>query len=92
MPGDIQRLFSMINQADLPYRVFEDQAAAGDKTAPQTPPQVVRETPVVERRVPANEDVESAHAGLFRAYNVEAALSASRGRSLTGIFDRMAHR
>ena len=25
MPRDINRLFSMINQADLPYQVFEDQ-------------------------------------------------------------------
>jgi len=88
MPGDIQRLFSMINQADLPYRVFEDRAAATDKVAPQA----VREPQVIERRVPANEDVESAHAGLFRAYNVEAALSASQGRPLSDIFRRMADR
>lgn len=88
MPGDIQRLFSMINQADLPYRVFEDRAATSEKPAPQTE----REPQTIERRVPANEDVESAHAGLFRAYNVEAALSASLGRPLADIFRRMAER
>lgn len=96
MPGDIQRLFSMINQADLPYRVFEDRTAAGDVSAPQatsqTPPLAAREPQVIERRVPANEDVESAHAGLFRAYNVEAALSASQGRPLADLFRRMAGR
>jgi hypothetical protein len=93
MPGDIQRLFSLINQADLPYRVFEDRAAAGgEKPVLQSAPQVQREPQVIERRVPANEDVESAHAGLFRAYNVEAALSASQGRPLAGIFRRMANR
>jgi hypothetical protein len=77
MPGDIQRLFSMINQADLPYRVFEDRAAAGEKPALQsaTPAHIEahREPPVIERRVPANEDVESA-------------LCASEGRPLAAIF------
>ena len=86
----------MIKQADLPYRVFEDRTAAGEKpmlqTAPQNAPQTAREPQVIERRVPANEDVESAHAGLFRAYNVEAALSASKGRPLADIFRRMAAR
>lgn len=92
MPGDIQRLFSMINQADLPYRVFEDRVAAGEKPVFQGATQAHethREPPIIDRRVPANEDVESAHAGLFRAYNVEAALSASQGRPLAGIFRRM---
>lgn len=92
MPGDIQRLFSMINQADLPYRVFEDRAAAGENPTPKAAPQAQREPQVIERRVPANEDVESAHAGLFRAYNVEAALSASQGRPLASIFRRMSDR
>jgi hypothetical protein len=92
MPGDIQRLFSMINQADLPYRVFEDRAVAGEKPVLQSAPQARREPQVIERRVPANEDVESAHAGLFRAYNVEAVLSASNGRPLAGIFRRMVNR
>ncbi len=96
MPGDIQRLFSMINQADLPYRVFEDRAAAGEKPVLQSASkghgETHREPPVIERRVPANEDVESAHAGLFQAYNVEAALSASQGRPLAAIFRRMADR
>ena len=92
MPGDIQRLFSMINQADLPYRVFEDRAAAGEKPVLPNPIETHREPQVIERRVPANEDVGSAHAGLFRAYNVEATLSASNGRPLASIFRRMAGR
>lgn len=92
MPGDIQRLFSMINQADLPYRVFEDRVLAGDRSAPQVAAQMAREPQVIERRVPANEDIESAHAGLFQAYNVEAALSASQGRPLAEIFRRMGKR
>ena len=90
MSGDIQRLFSIINQTDLPYQVFEDQ-----KPQPQAPktdaaPIMPKEATIIERRMPANEDVASAHVGLFRAYNVEAALSPPPQRPLADIFRRMA--
>ena len=93
MVGDINRLFSKIKQSDLPYQVFEDRAAETDRPvsakAVSTPVAPI-DVATIERRMPANEDVASAHAGLFRAYNVEAVLSAEQGRPLADIFRRMA--
>lgn len=78
MPGDVNRLMSMINQANLPYQVFEEAAA---------PPPVVVEveacvdfltvapvvTPAPAAKVsvlaPANEDVRPISAGFFGGYS-----------------------
>ena len=87
MSRDVNRLFSMIKQADLPYQVFEDDTV--------TPP--VREiapepTHVANAEQPANEDAPLPHSGLFKAYNVEAALAPPSGVLLTDLFRRMAKR
>ncbi|WP_165187152.1 hypothetical protein [Caulobacter soli] len=89
MGRDINRLFSMINQADLPYQVFEDDNWDTAVTVPSQPP--VDAKPQLSEPVrPANEDVAlGAHAGLFRAYNVEAALAPAQGTLLADIFNRM---
>ncbi|CAN5191109.1 hypothetical protein BH10PSE3_BH10PSE3_00420 [soil metagenome] len=82
-----------VQGARAPFTLWRDEVVTGgEKPVLQSTPQIHREPQVIERRVPANEDVESAHAGLFRAYNVEAALSASQGRPLAGIFRRMVSR
>ncbi len=89
MGRDINRLFSMINQADLPYQVFEDEKwDAVPTAAPQPTPEA--KSPLVDEVRPANEDAApGAHAGLFRAYNVEAALAPPQGTLLTDVFRRM---
>ena len=88
MRRDINRLFSMINQADLPYQVFEDDKWEAAQIAE---PVVASEAPSFPSPdLPANEDAPLAHAGLFRAYNnVEAALVAPHGTPLADVFGRM---
>ncbi len=90
MPRDINRLFSMINQADLPYQVFEDQKWDAVQIAEPALAVESPSFPTPDRA--ANEDARQAHVGLFRAYNVEAALVAPRGTPLAGIFNRMSKR
>ena len=99
MSGDIQRLFSIIKQTDLPYRVFNDGAedAAPPPPAPSASPAPERTfsppSADAEPRGPATEATAPApaHAGLFRVYNVEAALSPpAPGSRLADIFERMA--
>jgi hypothetical protein len=90
MSGDIQRLFSIINQTDLPYQVFEDQKSQPQASGARAALAAPQEAPIIEQRPPADEDVTSTHAGLFRAYNVEAALSAPPRRLLADVFSRMA--
>lgn len=85
MPSDVNRLFSMIKQADLPYQVFADDAPVVARVQPQLEePQFVPPAPA------ANEDSAAAHSGLFRAYNnVEAAPAEQLGTPLADVFRRM---
>ena len=89
MSRDVSRLFSMIKQADLPYQVFEDDTAT--PPAREIAPETVH---VANTDLPANEDAPPAHSGLFKAYNVEAALAPApvAGVPLADIFRRMAKR
>ncbi len=88
MGRDINRLFSMINQADLPYQVFEDDKWDAATITPQ--PATEATPPLADEVRPANEDAApGAHAGLFRAYNVEAALAPPQGTLLADVFRRM---
>lgn len=88
MPSDVNRLFSMIKQADLPYQVFADDAApVAPREAELEKPQFVTPEPA------ANEDAAAAHSGLFRAYsNVEAGPVERRGTPLADVFRRMIKR
>jgi hypothetical protein len=88
MASDVNRLFSMIKQADLPYQVFADDTATAALLAPEVEmPQFVPPAPA------ANEDGAATHAGLFRAYkNVEAAPVQRLGTPLADVFRRMAKR
>ena len=88
MSRDVNRLFSMIKQADLPYQVFEDETAAPG------PREIAPESAhVASVEQPANEDAPLPHSGLFKAYNVEAALTPPPpGVPLADIFRRMAKR
>ena len=92
MPSDVNRLFSMIKQADLPYQVFADDTAVVTRLQPPLEePQFVASEPA------ANEDGTAAHSGLFRAYNNVEAASVDQtgdqtGTPLADVFRRMVKR
>ena len=89
MPSDVNRLFSMIKQADLPYQVFADDTAV----IPLLQPQLEELQFVPPPEPAANEDGAAAHSGLFRAYNnVEAAPAEQLGTPLADVFRRMVKR
>lgn len=83
MSSDINRLFSMIKQTNLPYQVFADDTPG---VAPREPEKPQFSAPARS----ANEDVATPHSGLFRAYNnVEAEPVQRRATLLADVFRRM---
>lgn len=100
MVGDINRLFSIINQANLPYQVFEDPTpetpspAAVEAAQPQVPvvPDAVETAPVREPPTAANDGRAQAYAELFQAYAAPPSVAPPRGTPLAEVFRRMAGR
>lgn len=103
MAGDVNRLFSMINQINLPYQVFEDSEAEFEIELPVRPSE--GEAMVLALQgffgcppAAANEDVLSGEIGFLQAYAapapvVEAAPVAptqqAAGQRLSDIFQNM---
>jgi hypothetical protein len=87
MPGDVNRLFSMINQANLPYQVFEQAALNAQAVQSETP--VAPPADDASKSVPANED-KPAYAGFLQAYAEPQPLEAPQGVVLADLFRRMA--
>lgn len=102
MPGDVNRLMSMINQANLPYQVFEEAAVVVQPPVVAAPPEacvdfltvapVVTAKPATEvaRPKPANEDACTGGLGFFGGYTAAKAETAPRGVLLSELFGRMA--
>jgi hypothetical protein len=95
MAGDVNRLFSMINQANLPYQVFEDASVQPQPEAvPMAEPEGQIDTPTteiaLEHQAPANEGSDPVYPGFFKAYDASQPDEAPQGVALADIFRRMA--
>ncbi|GEM_PF-1728995 len=107
MSGDVNRLFSMINQINLPYQIFETAETEADFEPERGRPSLQAEAEAMVRALEgffgcppaaANEDVVACDIGFLQAYAekpapVSAAASTQPGDNrLSDIFKRMRER
>jgi hypothetical protein len=82
---DVQQLFRNINQADLPYQVFEPPIVRSPAIGHAEPePLVLREPTTWAMEPPA-----AAKSPVFRKYRADEKAETAAGTPLKPIFDRM---